>query len=113
MYEIARRPALWASLLLSALVAGAIFGSGGVVDLNRLRSERDHLAEALFVRIRENARLVRRIEALRTSDRELERLARQELGLVRENEIVYRFDDGRADGSSPLARSATRGATDS
>jgi cell division protein FtsB len=40
---------------------------------------------------RSNAMLRERIHRLRHDDRHLEKLAREELGLVREGEIVYRF----------------------
>ena len=111
--EIARRPALWAALALFALAAGSVFGSGGVIDLNHLSVERDELAEDVFSRVRDNAELAQRIHTLRTSDRELERLARQQLGMVRENEIVYHFaahsavDSRKSDPS--LARSSALG----
>ena len=39
----------------------------------------------------ENARLTLRIEALRHDDETIERVAREELGLVRPGEVVFRF----------------------
>ncbi|MGH7821068.1 MAG: FtsB family cell division protein, partial [Candidatus Binatia bacterium] len=80
-----------AALPLAALIAGSIFGSGGLFELRRLQSENAVLSEDVFQLLRENEELRRRILALRRSDRELERLARRELGLVRDGEIVYRF----------------------
>lgn len=88
----ARRPTFWAAALpLGALLAGSIAGSGGVLELLRLRHERAELSEEVFRLLRETEVLRRRILTLRRSDVELERLARQELGLVRDGEIVYRF----------------------
>ncbi|HSD10990.1 MAG TPA: septum formation initiator family protein [Candidatus Binatia bacterium] len=89
---VLRRPAsALAALLLAALLGSSLFGSGGLVDLWRLRSERAALGEDVFGLLAKNDELRRKILRLRRSDRALERLARQELGLVRDDEIVYRF----------------------
>ncbi len=47
----------------------------------------------------ENARLALRIEALRHDDETIERVAREELGLVRPGEVVFRFVP--AEGAAP------------
>jgi len=87
-----RRPAIaFAAVLFAALVVASIFGSGGLVQLWRLRTERAALGEEAFTLLAKNDALRRQILHLRRSDRALERLARQELGLVRDGEIVYRF----------------------
>lgn len=75
-----------------------MLGSGGVVHLWRLRSERGALGGEAFRLLSKNDELRQRILRLR-SDRGLERLARQELGLVRDGEIVYRFRS-HADGTA-------------
>jgi cell division protein FtsB len=88
---VLRRPAIAiAVLLLIALLGACIFGGGGLLHLRRLRAERRALAEETFTLLVKNEGLRQRILRLR-SDRALERLARQELGLVRDGEIVYRF----------------------
>jgi cell division protein FtsB len=87
-----RRPATgFATLLLTALLLSSVFGSGGLVQLVQLHQERRALGEQAFALLEKNDDLRRGILQLRRSDRVLERLARQELGLVREGEIVYRF----------------------
>lgn len=92
MPAIVRRPATrLAAVLLGALLGSCIFGAGGLLDLRRLQGERAALGEEAFRLLGKNDDLRQRILRLRRSDRVLERLARQELGLVREGEIVYRF----------------------
>jgi cell division protein FtsB len=87
-----RRPAsALAAFVLTALVVSSVFGSGGLVVLWRLRAERAALGEEAFSLLAKNDALRQQILRLRRSDRALERLARQELGLVRDGEIVYRF----------------------
>ena len=87
-----RRPALVvAAVLLAGLLGSSIFGSGGIVQLWRLSAERAALGDEAFRLLAKNDELRRKILRMRRSDRELERMARQELGLVRDGEIVYRF----------------------
>lgn len=76
---------------MSALLAASIFGSGGFLELRRLRHERGALRDEAFRLLRDNDLLRQRILLLRHSDRALEQLARRQLGLVRDGEIVYRF----------------------
>jgi len=104
--ELLRRATPWlAALPLFGLLTSAIFGNGGLFELRRVRRERDVLSEEVFRVLNANETLRAQIRALRTSDRLRERLARLELGLVREGEIVYRFRSGKPDGSTlPLVR---------
>ena len=80
-----------AAVVLAALMLSSIFGSGGLVVLYRLRAERAALGNEAFALLAKNDALRQQILHLRRSDRALERLGRQELGLVRDGEIVYRF----------------------
>jgi cell division protein FtsB len=90
--EWVRRPAkAIASLLLAALLGACVFGNGGLVQLWRLRQERSALGDEAFRLLGKNDELRQSILRLRRSDRALERLARKELGLVRDGEVVYRF----------------------
>jgi cell division protein FtsB len=87
-----RRPVWWlAALPLAALVANTVAGRSGLVDLWRLYHDRAALDEEVYRLLRQNDDLRQRILTLRRSDRDLERLARRQLGLVRDDEIVYRF----------------------
>ena len=96
---VLRRPALaLASILLAGLLGSSIFGSGGLVRLWRLAAERSALGEDAFRLLAKNDDLRRKILSMRRSDRALERLARRELGLVRDGEIVYRFRGGGGGG---------------
>jgi cell division protein FtsB len=87
-----RRPIAWiAAVAVAILGIRSMVGHGSALDLWRLQRERTALRAELFRLLRENDDRRQRILAFRRSDRTLERLARQELGLVREGEIVYRF----------------------
>jgi cell division protein FtsB len=99
---VLRRPALaLAALLLAGLLGSSVFGSGGLVHLWRLSAERTTLGDEAFRLLAKNDDLRRRILGMRRSDRVLERLARQELGLVRDGEIVYRFRNRGESSTNP------------
>ncbi len=67
------------------------FGERGVLRLWHLRGERGKLSERNFLLHKENETLRERIYRLRHDDLYLEKIAREDLGLVRPGEIVYRF----------------------
>jgi cell division protein FtsB len=75
-------------LLLCLLTA---VGERGVLHLWRLRGEKAKLDEENYRLQRENETLRQRISKLRNDNSYLEKLAREELNLVRPGEIIYRF----------------------
>ena len=81
--------------------AAVLFGSRGVVHLRALGVEQDELSQRISLLLHENEQLRDRIHRLRTDDRTLERLAREQLGFTRPGEIIYRF--GSRSGSAPDA----------
>ncbi len=68
-----------------------VFGERGVVHLWRLWQEKRMLDEKNFLLQKENETLRERIYRLRHDDLYLEKIAREDLGLVRPGEIIYRF----------------------
>ncbi len=90
--EALRRPAIAiATTLLAALLGSCVFGAGGLLQLWRLAEERSELGQQTYRLLEKNDELRQSILRLRRSDRALEKLARRELGLVRDGEVVYRF----------------------
>ena len=81
---------LFGSLILM-LTLVTIVGTHGALHLWRLRGEKDRLDEQNFRMQKENANLRERIYRIRNDDAFLEKLAREELNLVRPGEVVYRF----------------------
>jgi cell division protein FtsB len=73
------------------LVAAILFGSRGLLHLRALTSEEAAIKQRIGGLLLENQRLRTQLHALRTDDRYLERLAREQLGFVRPGEVVYRF----------------------
>lgn len=80
-------------ILSLALLGGAWlwFGEGGFVRLYRSEAERQACLERIRRLAAENQALLNEIHLLRTDMKYLESVARRELNLIKENEVVYRF----------------------
>lgn len=81
----------WWAVLLTLLLGFALFGDNGVLRLIKAYHQKQHLQLQVEQLEQENRRLQAEIEALKKDPKAIERLARQELGMVREDEIVYQF----------------------
>jgi cell division protein FtsB len=75
---------------LVLFVVAAIYGDHGLVHLLRMRSEQRDLEHTAFDLQQQNERLRDRIRQLRSDDSYIEKVARERLGLVKKNEILYR-----------------------
>ena len=85
----------WPLYLLGSLILllsmVTVVGERGALHLWRLRGEKAQLDEQNYRLQKENAGLRRRISRIRDDNHYLEKLAREELNLVRPGEVVYRF----------------------
>ncbi|VBB43928.1 Septum formation initiator [uncultured Desulfatiglans sp.] len=83
-------------LLAAAIVAPILLwlglGSEGFLRLYQARQDRDAQREINDRLSRENRALMDEINRLETDMAYLETIARKELSLVKENEIIYRFE---------------------
>ena len=107
-------PQRWLIYLLSVLIVLlaliTVVGERGVLHLSRLHGEKNRLDEQNFRLQKENEALRQRIYRTRNDNAYLEKLAREELNLVRPGEIVYRFSNpaNRADNQKPDSRPDTK-----
>lgn len=76
------------TLLLAVFV---VFGQHGLLDLHRMRKEKDRSVAIMEELKEKNNLLAAEIRRLREDRQYLESVARKELGLVKDNEIIYRF----------------------
>lgn len=76
-------------LALIALVVGALFGDRGLLYLVAERERTELLRREIQDLRAHNGRLAEEIRALRTDPRAIERIARENLGLAREGEVVF------------------------
>lgn len=75
------------------LVVDALVGDKGLLDIMRARRQHAALAAAIAQTRRENARLRDDIRRLREDPGAIESLARQELGLMRDGEVLFIVKD--------------------
>jgi cell division protein FtsB len=87
-------------LAFAALAAGhLLLDPGGLSKTLRLREDCESLERENGRLEAGNERLRREVKALADDPAELERAAREELGLVRPGEVVFRLEDGDGPGS--------------
>ena len=80
------------ALLFFGLIIGWLgFGEHGFIHLYRMEEERQAYVEKIRELERKNQELLKEIHLLRNDKEYIESLARRELGLIKDNEILYRF----------------------
>ncbi|MBU1205797.1 MAG: septum formation initiator family protein [Proteobacteria bacterium] len=71
----------------------AIFGGRGLMQIYHLKEERKKTMITTGHLREENRKLAQQIERMKKNKKEeVERIAREELGLVKKGEIVYKFE---------------------
>lgn len=84
-----------AGMVLFVLLLLILFGDKGLADLNMLKKDRDRIVEKNRLLMRENLSLYRSIKRLKTDPTYIENIAREELGVVGENELIIKMRDRR------------------
>jgi cell division protein FtsB len=79
-----------AVLVLFSLLFFIFFGEHGLIDLNTLKNERAQLAEKSEQLTRQNLTLSVEIDRLIHDPIYIENIARQELGMVGEDELILK-----------------------
>ncbi len=103
-----RWPIYVLGILIVLIALDTMVGERGALHLWRLRGEKSRLDEQNFRMQKENAALRERISRLRSDDAFLEKMAREELNLVKPGEVVYRFSnrEKRASPAGPARETA-------
>ena len=85
------------------LILGVVifFGDKGVLHRLRLQKELDRIKEANTKMVEENQKLKEEVKRLQTDKKYIEEIARKELGMVKQGEIIYRFDTTGGKRESP------------
>ena len=79
-----------AILALSSMLLLILFGDHGVADLILLKSERDAMVEKNEKLARENLLVYDKINRLKTDLEYIENVARQEFGMIGEDELILK-----------------------
>ena len=83
---------LAAIILILALVAWIGFGERGFIHLYRMEKERQNYLEKIAELEQTNKELMNQIRRMREDRDYIETVARRELGLVKENELIVKFN---------------------
>lgn len=94
--------------LLIGIVAWLGFGEQGLIHLYRTEMERQAHMDRIQRLAEENQRLMDEIERLRTDMKYVESVVRRQLNLIKENEVIYRFEK-KEKGDSALDNPTAQG----
>jgi len=102
------------SILLSFVIIGLVFlflmilfGDQGIGDLNLLKMEKNRLVDKNDRLEKENQSLYRTIERLKNDPVYIENVARQELGMIGKDEVI--FKPGKKEMPQPVKRGVSKG----
>jgi cell division protein FtsB len=76
--------------VLLAILSYAVFGKKGVLQRVELEMENSQLKEKLKAEQDKTILLQKEIEDLRTSDKKIEKVAREKYGMVKDGEEIYK-----------------------
>jgi cell division protein FtsB len=75
---------------LILFIVAAVCGDHGLLHLLRMRNEQQELEHVAFNLQQRNEQLRQQIRRLQSDDGYIEKLARERLGLVKKDEVIYR-----------------------
>ena len=78
-------------LFLCLIIAWLGFGERGFIHLYKMEKERESYLDHIKIMEKNNNKLINEIERLRTDKKYIESVARKELGLIKDNETLFRF----------------------
>lgn len=84
---------LWPLALIVLILGFALFGERGILNMLQLSGQKAELVGQIEDLEAQNETLRMEISALRNDRHHIERIARTELGMVRDDELVFQFSD--------------------
>jgi len=90
-------------ILIPLFIFGTLtfFGEKGILHLLRLQKEIAQIKDRNIKLEEENQKLREEVKRLQRDKRYIEEIARKELGMVKEGEIIYQFDTPSPGKESP------------
>jgi cell division protein FtsB len=85
---------------LGLLLLQDIFGTHGVLAMRRTQQQAAEIRREINQLDTENKKLLDRVKALRTDPGTIERIAREENGLARPGEFIFKIQPRRGEGTS-------------
>ena len=80
-------------LALFALLVHDVFGPHGFIAMRRTQKEIEQIQGQIGKLNDENKSLAQEVSALKTDPKSIERIARQEMGLARPGEMIFKLPD--------------------
>jgi cell division protein FtsB len=77
-----------------------IFGAHGFIAMRKTQREIEQIREQIGKLNNENQSLSGQVNSLKTDPKAIERIAREEMGLARPGEIIYKLPDSAKPGDS-------------
>jgi cell division protein FtsB len=85
-------------LALFALLVHDVFGAHGFIAMRRTQKEIEQIQQQIVKLNDENKSLSNQVTSLKTDPKAIERIAREEMGLARPGEIIYKLPDAAKPG---------------
>jgi len=85
-------------LALFALLVHDIFGAHGFIAMRRTQKEIEEIRQQIGKINTENKSLSDQVNSLKTDPKAIERIAREEMGLARPGELIYKIPDSSKPG---------------
>jgi cell division protein FtsB len=107
MHDFLHRNATW--FLLAAfvlLLLQDVFGTHGVLAMRRSEREAANVQKEINQLNQENQKLQDRVKDLKSDPATIERIAREEMGLARPGEYIFKIQPKSSEPSTPLAQPA-------
>jgi cell division protein FtsL len=80
-------------LALFALLVHDVFGPHGFIAMRRTQKEIDQIREQIVKLNDENKSLSEQVTSLKSDPKSIERIAREEMGLARPGEMIFKIPD--------------------
>ena len=87
-------------LALFALFVHDIFGAHGFIAMRRTQKEIEEIRDQIGKINTENKSLTDQVNSLKTDPKAIERIAREDMGLARPGELIYKLPDSAKPGDS-------------
>lgn len=89
------------AFVLLALLLTDIFGAHGLLAMRRTQKELARLDEQIGQLNEENRKLAEQVQALKSDPRMIERIAREEMGLARPGELIFKLPPRKTESARP------------
>ncbi len=91
-------------LFLLALLVHDVFGTHGFLAMRRTRAEIEKVRKDIERLNKENIQLAEEVKALKSDPRYIEKIAREDLGLAKDGEVIIKIPQGQQREQNPPAK---------